>query len=50
MKAVILTGFFLLVLYMPNYVTLSLEKAQVGKDKGRSKIPETSDKWKLVDR
>ena len=37
---------------MPNYVTFSLGKAQVSKDKGRnrSKIPETSDKWRLVDR
>ena len=32
---------------MPNYVTFSLGKAQVG---NRSKIPETSDKWRLVDR
>ena len=37
---------------MPNYVTFSLGKAQVGKDKrqNRSKVPETSDKWRLVDR
>ena len=32
---------------MPNYVTFSLGKAQVGKE---IKELETSDKWRLVDR